>query len=289
MKRASDDSPQLIHIHWLAEKVISAFPDRTHGVFLFALPADHHGTNRGVCGDQFSQQGEPFLRRSGMRGQSEINQHNLRLLLREGCHGRGAIFRFHDVELFGQRPAQLRADFLIVIDDQNQWFQLVASLIGSTTVNVVPCPSFDSTSILPWCASTIILLWNIPMPIPFFLVVRNGLKRWSFKNSAVIPLPSSCTVTTASPPRRALSQRMMLPGRLASLALTKRLTKTLCICSRSRGNIGNGDKLVTTFTSVAAGNSFTISSISPLKSSGARFRCNSCRSEPIRPIKSLIL
>src|ERR1035438_294897 len=43
--------------------------------------------------------------------------------------------------------------------------------IGSKTRKAVPLPDSLSTSILPRWASTIILEWNIPMPIPFFLVV----------------------------------------------------------------------------------------------------------------------
>src|ERR1019366_7620154 len=43
--------------------------------------------------------------------------------------------------------------------------------IGSKTRKAVPLPGSLSTSILPRWASTIILEWNIPMPIPFFLVV----------------------------------------------------------------------------------------------------------------------
>src|SRR5208283_2386350 len=47
---------------------------------------------------------------------------------------------------------------------------------GSFIRNVVPAPSSLSTSIAPWWASTIILLWKRPIPSPSFFVVLNGWK-----------------------------------------------------------------------------------------------------------------
>src|ERR1041385_5014854 len=106
-----------------------------------------------------------------MRREAKIQEHNLRLFLCEPRERGRAILRFGDFEILCQRPFQLRADFLIIINNQNYWLQCVPSFNGSTMRKVVPSPFFESTSILPPCASTIILLWNMPMPIPFFLVV----------------------------------------------------------------------------------------------------------------------
>src|SRR5215203_751882 len=100
-----------------------------------------------------------------MRWQSEIDQNHFRFFFREGFHGRRTVLGFGDVEVSAERPAQLRTDVLVVINDQNLRLQFKPPASGSSTRNVVPAPSFDCTSILPPCASTIILLWNIPMPM----------------------------------------------------------------------------------------------------------------------------
>jgi len=49
-----------------------------------------------------------------------------------------------------------------------------AAWTGKSTRKVVPLPTSLSTSMRPWWASTIILHWNMPMPMPFFLVVWKG-------------------------------------------------------------------------------------------------------------------
>ena len=52
-----------------------------------------------------------------------------------------------------------------------------APVIGNFTRKVVPFPSSLSTSICPLWASTIILLWKRPIPVPCFLVVLKGRNR----------------------------------------------------------------------------------------------------------------
>src|SRR5947209_8024394 len=70
--------------------------------------------------------------------------------------GAAPVLGEQECEIVTQRVLELRADRLVVVDDQQ--FRLVhgcrAVVIGSLTVNVVPTPSLLETSIVPRFAST---------------------------------------------------------------------------------------------------------------------------------------
>lgn len=64
-------------------------------------------------------------------------------------------------------------------------------------MNFEPFPTLLSTIILPPCASTSLLHIASPNPVPFDLVVKNGLKSFC-KFSSDIPTPVSSTLTIPS-------------------------------------------------------------------------------------------
>ena len=73
----------------------------------------------------------------------------------------------------------------------------LSAITGSVTVNRVPRPGAELTSMRPSCASTIFRMMASPSPDPCALVVKNGVNIRS-TISGGSPGPSSLTwITTA--------------------------------------------------------------------------------------------
>src|SRR3989475_6038832 len=76
---------------------------------------------------------------------------------------------------------------------------------GRGTVNVVPWPNSDATSIVPPCAPTTLFANARPSPVPcsFGFVVKNGWKSF-WMTSGDIPGPVSWTITATLSPRSSI-------------------------------------------------------------------------------------
>src|SRR5437867_7690753 len=90
-----------------------------------------------------------------MGGEPEVEAHQIGVLGPECSEGAASVLGEQESEVVTQRILELRANRLVVVDDQQ--FRLVhecrADVIERLTVNVVPTPSLLETSMVPRFAS----------------------------------------------------------------------------------------------------------------------------------------
>src|SRR5688500_72998 len=159
------------------------------------LPGDDDDFDERFDREQLGEGCEAFGGLAGSRWQTQVKQHHGRALGLERLDGGATIFRQANFIILAQSPLHLGTYLFVIIDDQQPGFHAASFSIGNNTRNVVPSPGWLSTSILPSCASTTILLKNMPIPMPFFLVVWNGRNSDWFMNSTLMPHPLSVTDT----------------------------------------------------------------------------------------------
>src|SRR5215472_9742756 len=82
---------------------------------------------------------------------------------------------------------------------------------GSRRKKVVPCPSSEVNSTLPWCNCTTRYAMASPIPLPPFLVVKYRLKTLS-RMSVGMPGPWSRIVIRAPSPSRRVTIRSLPPS-----------------------------------------------------------------------------
>jgi len=144
------------------------------GIGLFRLAGNDDDFGEAVAGDQFGEHRQPFFGGTTVRRKPQVQQHHLRAVLHKCINGPHAIFRQENLVFLAQCPFHLGANLLVVVHNQQSRqhnYKWRIRQIGNSTRNRVPLPGSLWTSMRPRWASTIILQWNMPMPMPFCLVV----------------------------------------------------------------------------------------------------------------------
>lgn len=147
-ERAPDDRAQFLDVDRLAEEIPGAQTDGLDGIGRLALPAGDDDFHPAILLEQLGKGGQTFGRGSGGRRQAQVENDDRRMSFAEQGEGGPPVARLEHLVVRCERPAQLRPDLLVVLDDQQNLFHtLVAN--GRSTRNTVPRPAAESTSIRP--------------------------------------------------------------------------------------------------------------------------------------------
>ena len=156
VKGAFENDLQFLHIRGLAKKIIGAFTDGPEAVGLLALAAEDDHLRLAFKRENLCQHGEAFLGSRGVGRQPQIQHHDRGPQRANMLERRLAVLGEVDRVIVAQRPLELRADILVVVNNQQCWLHTDSLVNGRTTRNSEPFPSSVSTSMRPACASTII-------------------------------------------------------------------------------------------------------------------------------------
>ncbi len=158
MENTFEHDYQFFHLHRLGHEVVGPTPDGAPAYPLFSLSGDDDDFDQALQGGQFRQRGQPLLGVGGLRRKAQIQQHDRGTVCHKGLHRAGPVRGQDNFIVAGQGPFHLGADFLVVVNNKQFRFGRHYFRTGRSTRKVVPWLNRLSTSILPPCASTIILL-----------------------------------------------------------------------------------------------------------------------------------
>ena len=111
------DDAKFVHIHRLAEEIAGALTHGAQGMVLFPLPRHHDDLDLAVVGEQVGKRGEAFNRLRGAGRKTQVQQHDRRPGLTSQLQRGGPIARDEQFVIVSQRPFQLRANLLVIIDN----------------------------------------------------------------------------------------------------------------------------------------------------------------------------
>ena len=125
MDASLKEQSQFLHLHRLAQEIVSARANRLDSIPFFPLSGDDDDFSRTIDSEYFGQRRQSFIAFIRARWETQIKQRHRRGVGLKGFNRPFSVFCEMNFVILAQRPFHLSPDRFVVIDDKHFVFHVI--------------------------------------------------------------------------------------------------------------------------------------------------------------------